>query len=100
MTDTTTEATYRWTRERYDRAVEAGVFGPDDRLELIEGQLLAMNPRGSRHAAIVDLPDTRLDVYRDPTPDGYRTVLIRRTGETIPPLARSSATIAVADLLP
>ena len=50
----TTEAAYRWTREAYDRAVEAGVFGPDDRLELIDGTLLAMTPRGSRHAAIVD----------------------------------------------
>ena len=46
------------------------------------------------------LPDARLEVYRDPTPDGYRTVLIRRAGETITPLARSSATIADADLLP
>ena len=60
--DTTTEATYRWTREAYDRAVEAGVFGPDDRLELIDGQLLAMTPQGSRHAAIVDLTG---DVLRE-----------------------------------
>ena len=50
----TTEVAYRWTREAYDRAVEAGVFGPDDRLELIDGALFAMTPRGSRHAAIVD----------------------------------------------
>ena len=62
MPDTTTEATYRWTREAYDRAVEAGVFGPDDRLELIDGQLLAMTPQGSRHAAIVDLTG---DVLRE-----------------------------------
>lgn len=187
--DTTTEAAYRWTRERYDRAVEAGVFGPDDRLELIEGQLLAVTPQGSRHAAIVDqagevlrgvfggdcrvrircplaagddsepepdlavvpgrardyldahptsallvvevsddslrrdrtvkqrlyarhgipeywilaLPDARVEVYRDhrdPAATGYRTVLMRRPGETIAPLARPAAAIAVADLLP
>ena len=49
---------------------------------------------------LLALPDARLEVYRDPTPDGYRTVQIRRAGETIAPLARPAATIAVADLLP
>ena len=184
--ETIAEATYRWTRDTYDRAVEAGVFGPDDRLELIEGRLLAVTPQGSRHAAIVDqagdvlrkafgagcrvriqcplaagddsepepdlavvpgrardylhahptsallvvevaddslrrdrgvkqrlyarhgipeywilaLPDARLEAYRDPTATGYRTVLSRRAGETIAPLARPLATIAVSDLLP
>ena len=54
MPQTASEATHRWSRDAYDRAVEAGVFGPDDRIELIDGQLLAMTPQGSRHAAIVD----------------------------------------------
>ena len=184
--DTITETPYRWSRDAYDRAVDAGVFGPDDRLELIHGQLLAMNPQGSRHAAIVGLageilrgafgpgctvrmqcplavgddsepepdvavvpgrevdyldahpttallvvevsddslprdrtakqrlyashgipeywilafPDARLEVYRDPADAGYRTVLIRRAGETITPQARPGAAIPVADLLP
>ena len=62
MPDTISEATYHWTREKYDRAVEAGIFGPDDRLELIEGQLLATMPQGSRHAAIVGQAG---DVLRD-----------------------------------
>ena len=186
VSDTPAEAPYRWTRETYDRAVEAGVFGPHDRLELIDGRLLAMTPRGSRHAAIVGhagdvlrgvfgagcsvrtqsplavgadsepepdlavvsgraldyldghpttalpvvevsddslrrdrslkqrlyarhgipeywilaLPDARLEVHRDPAAGGYRTVLIRRAGETIAPLARPAASIAVSDLLP
>ena len=64
--ETTAEATYRWTRDAYERAVEAGVFGPDDRL----------------------------------TATGYRTLLSRRAGETIAPLARPLATIPVSDLLP
>ena len=55
MPDTITETPYRWSRDAYDRAVDAGVFGPGDRLELIDGQLLAMNPQGSRHAALVGL---------------------------------------------
>ncbi|MCY4024940.1 MAG: hypothetical protein OXH75_01330 [Acidobacteria bacterium] len=54
MPETASEATYRWSRDAYDRAVEAGVFGPDDRIELIDGQLLAMTPQGSRHAALVN----------------------------------------------
>ena len=54
MPATASQVTYRWSRQAYDRAIEAGVFGPDDRLELIEGQLLAVIPQGSRHAAIVD----------------------------------------------
>lgn len=39
----------------YDRAVEAGVFGPDDRMELIEGELVMMAPHGSRHATAIRL---------------------------------------------
>ena len=45
----------------------------------------------------------RTSPHSDPTAPaatGYRTVLMRRPGETIAPLARPEATIAVADLLP
>lgn len=33
---------------------ELGVFGPDDRIELLDGQIVDMSPIGSRHAATVD----------------------------------------------
>ena len=46
-------STHRWNRAAYDRAVEAGVFGPEDRIELIDGEIVAMTPQGSRHAAAV-----------------------------------------------
>ncbi len=46
---------YRLSRAEYDRAVEAGVFDPEARLELIDGDLHAMTPQGSRHATGVDL---------------------------------------------
>lgn len=37
----------------YYRMAAAGVFSEDDRVELIEGEIIEMNPIGSRHAACV-----------------------------------------------
>jgi Uma2 family endonuclease len=37
----------------YYRMAAAGVFSEDDRVELIEGEIVEMNPIGSRHAACV-----------------------------------------------
>ena len=44
---------YRFTAEEYERMGEAGVFAPDARLELIEGEIIEMSPVGERHAACV-----------------------------------------------
>ena len=41
-------AVHRWTRAQYERMIEAGVLGEDDRVELIEGEIVAMSPQGSR----------------------------------------------------
>ena len=45
----------RWTRQEYDRMIEAGVLTPEDRVELIDGEILAMTPQGSPHATGVSL---------------------------------------------
>lgn len=37
----------------YYKMAAAGVFSEDDRVELIEGEIIEMNPIGSRHAACV-----------------------------------------------
>ena len=47
-------ARHRFTVEQYERMGEAGIFSEDDRVELIEGEIVEMTPIGSRHAAYVD----------------------------------------------
>ena len=44
---------YRVDVQEYLRMGEAGVFGPDTRLELIEGEIIEMAPIGSPHAGTV-----------------------------------------------
>jgi len=48
-------------RSRYDRLVEAGIFGPEDRVELLDGLLVAREPQGERHATVVGLVRAALD---------------------------------------
>lgn len=46
---------HRWTAAEYRKLVEAGVFAEDDRIELIEGELIEMAPIGEEHAGQVNL---------------------------------------------
>lgn len=43
-----------FTVEEYHRMAEAGILREDDRVELLEGEIVEMTPIGSRHAACVD----------------------------------------------
>ncbi len=43
-----------FTVEEYNRMIQAGILGEDDRVELLEGEIVEMAPIGSRHAACVD----------------------------------------------
>ena len=45
---------HRLTLHEYHRLGEAGILGEDDRVELLEGQLVDMSPIGPRHALAVD----------------------------------------------
>ena len=43
-----------FTVEEYHRMGEAGILGEDDRVELINGEIVRMNPIGSPHAGCVN----------------------------------------------
>jgi len=45
---------HRITLEDYHRLGQAGILGEDDRIELLDGQLVDMSPIGPRHALAVD----------------------------------------------
>jgi Uma2 family endonuclease len=45
---------HRLNRQDYYRLGEAGILGRDDRVELLEGQLVDMSPIGPRHAIVTD----------------------------------------------
>ncbi len=46
--------THNFTVDEYHRMAEAGVFHEDDRVELIDGQVVQMTPVGPRHAGCVN----------------------------------------------
>jgi Uma2 family endonuclease len=43
----------RFTAAEYHQMIDAGVFGQDERLELIDGEVVQMSPIRDRHAACV-----------------------------------------------
>lgn len=49
------------TRVRYEQLVEAGIFGPSDNVELLDGLLVAREPQGSLHAMAVGLARAALE---------------------------------------
>jgi Uma2 family endonuclease len=179
----------RWTRDEYYRAAEVGIFRPDERLELLDGEIIQkVSPQKPPHATsvllgaralttafgpghlvrqqlpliltttsepepdllvvpgtpidylsshpkpadlrllveisdttlrldrtrklsayaragipdywLLNLPERRLEVYRDPSGSRYRSVTIYREEEVVALLAAPDAAIRVADLLP
>src|SRR5438477_11823172 len=50
----------RFTIEEYYRMGEVGILGPEDRVELIEGEIVEMSSIGPRHATCVTALTRRL----------------------------------------
>jgi Uma2 family endonuclease len=54
----------RWTRAEYGRMVETGIIQPDEHVELLDGEVVAMTPQKGPHAAVVDaLREVLQDVF-------------------------------------
>src|SRR5262245_9181249 len=58
----------RFTVEEYHRMIETGVFGPDDRVELLNGWIIHMSPHNPPHDTSVGLT---ADALKARLPDGW-----------------------------
>jgi len=181
------ETPYRFTVEDYEKLGAAGIFDEDDRVELLDGEIIIMAPIGIRHVQavrrlnkqmnrafgahclvdcqnpfildglsepqpdilllhprteesdvlpgpadiflvvevaesslgydrgrklqryatagirevwVVDLVHRLIEIFREPSAEGYRVRLEARPGETLAPAAFAERTIAVNDILP
>ena len=121
--------TKRWTRVEYERLIDLGAFAPEDRVELIGGQLVVREPQGRPPVALDEESEPEPDIAvvtggpRDyieshPThPDlvvevalaslaldrGEKASLYARAGvadDSVAPLALPASAIPISDLLP
>lgn len=79
-----------FTVEEYDRMAEARIFGPDDRVELVEGEIVEMSPIGDPHAASVTSL-TRLLVLAL----GARAVVLAQNPVRLPPRSKPQPDLAL-----
>ena len=52
--------TRRWSRVEYERLIEKAIFLPDERLELLAGELVVREPQGTPHAVGIRLVEEAL----------------------------------------
>jgi Uma2 family endonuclease len=78
-----------FTVDEYHQMAEAGIFGPEERVELIDGEIIQMSPIGPRHAGgvinITRVFVTRLADRAVVSPQG-NPVVIRPRSEPQPDL--------------
>ncbi|HET7879715.1 MAG TPA: Uma2 family endonuclease, partial [Acetobacteraceae bacterium] len=90
---------HRLTVRDYYRMAEVGILGSDDRIELLEGQVVDMAPSGPRHALAIEAlteilvlalagrarvrvqAPIELDEYSEPEPD---LAIVRRPWDGYP----------------
>jgi Uma2 family endonuclease len=63
---------HRWTRREYEQLADVGVFGPEDRIELLDGEIWEMSPLRCAFAGIGHVRHAgpfALDDVSEPEPD-------------------------------
>jgi Uma2 family endonuclease len=81
---------WRWTVDEYHQAADAGLFGPEDRLELLDGTIFRMSPQRSEHATSCELVE---DVLARIFASGY--VVRGQKPLTLGPAAEPEPDVAV-----
>ena len=82
---------FLWDVERYHRAISAGIFTKNDKIELIEGTLVAVPPIGPPHAAVVQmLSDQLREVV------GSEFIIRAQSPITLPPKSEPEPDIVIA----
>lgn len=72
---------YQWTIPKYHQMIEAGVLQPDDRVELLQGTLYRVSPKGIAHVII-----TRWIAEQLRECLGHRAYLLTQDPITLPAL--------------
>ena len=115
-----------FTVDEFHQMADAGIFGDDDRVELLAGQIVEMTPAdvllaieaaetsaatdraekvplygraGIPEVWVVDLANRLIDVYRQPRPDGYRQHRHIGPGEALTSASLPALTLPVGDVL-
>lgn len=52
--------TRKWTRAEYDRLITLGLLGEDERVQLVEGEILEMSPQSAPHMTAIRLVEEAL----------------------------------------
>lgn len=82
---------HRFTVDEYERMGEAGILSEDDRVELLDGEIVEMTPIGPLHASVVDRL-TRLLVQRL----GDRAIVRVQNPLRLPPRSEPQPDLVVA----
>ena len=100
---------YRWSLAQFERLIEHGILTEADRVELIEGEIIPMSPKGSRHEYVRDElqdrlmrqlpPDVRLSAELGWRPDGESylepDILISSRGARAPEIPVSAVLLLI-----
>jgi Uma2 family endonuclease len=81
--------TRRWTRREYDRLIQLGILGEDEKIELLAGRMIVAEPQNTPHAKAIELA---ADALRAAFGPGWRIrvqlpIALDRRSEPEPDLA-------------